>query len=109
MSQKEIIYLSFGSIANHVSTHFWNEQQSYFSYDAPEREGDRDERDEPLVDHDISFKAGRGVHGDDTYSPRAILFETQQEFGSLRKLNPLYESLDPEDPSQLGTEAVLTW
>jgi hypothetical protein len=46
---KEIIYIQAGNISNHVGTHFWNAQQSYFDYS-----GDK----EVLVDHDVSFREG---------------------------------------------------
>jgi hypothetical protein len=46
---KEIIYIQAGNISNHVGTHFWNAQQSYFNYS-----GDK----EVLVDHDVSFREG---------------------------------------------------
>jgi hypothetical protein len=46
---KEIIYIQAGNISNHVGTHFWNAQQSYFTYG-----GDK----EVLVDHDVSFREG---------------------------------------------------
>jgi hypothetical protein len=46
---KEIIYIQAGNISNHVGTHFWNAQQSYFTY----REGE-----EVLVEHDVSFREG---------------------------------------------------
>ena len=46
---KEIVYIQAGNISNHIGTHFWNAQQSYFTY----REGE-----EVLVDHDVSFREG---------------------------------------------------
>lgn len=46
---KEIIYIQAGDMSNHVGTHFWNAQQSYFIYS---------EDKEVLVDHDISFREG---------------------------------------------------
>lgn len=46
---KEIIYIQAGNTSNHVGTHFWNVQQSYFDYS-----GDK----EVLVDHDVSFREG---------------------------------------------------
>jgi hypothetical protein len=46
---KEIIYIQAGNTSNHVGTHFWNAQQSYFDYS-----GDK----EVLVDHDVSFREG---------------------------------------------------
>ncbi|PWY99132.1 tubulin nucleotide-binding domain-like protein [Testicularia cyperi] len=117
MSQREIVYLSFGSFSNHISTHFWNEQESYFTYDhnAPQssnvdRASDDNTDDEPLLDHDISFKAGQNLQGQDTYNPRTLIFEVQQEFGSLRKLNALHDSFDRDhELGQLPLESLSTW
>lgn len=46
---KEIIYVQAGRLANHIGTHFWNTQESYFTYG---------EDEEPDVDHDVSFREG---------------------------------------------------
>lgn len=83
--RQEIVYVSLGGAANHIATHFWNAQQSYFDYASPD-----DALEAPLVDHDVSFKAGIGTDGHDTYSPRALLFDARAEFGSMRRLNPFY-------------------
>ncbi len=46
---KEILYIQAGSLANFVGTHFWNTQESYFTYD---------EHEDPSVFHDRSFREG---------------------------------------------------
>jgi len=46
---KEIVYIQAGNISNHIGTHFWNAQQSYFTYG-----GDK----EVFFDHDVSFREG---------------------------------------------------
>ncbi|SPO24113.1 related to DML1 - essential protein involved in mtDNA inheritance [Ustilago trichophora] len=117
MSQKEIIYLSFGSFSNHISTHFWNQQQSYFTYDQsclPSGSSSRDREaqieDELLIDHDVSFQAGQTLTGQDTYNPRAIIFETEQEFGALNKLNALYDSFPSDsDERNVALDSLQSW
>lgn len=47
---REIIYIQAGNFANHIGTHFWNAQESYFAYG--------EDADEPVVNHDISFREG---------------------------------------------------
>ena len=47
---KEIIYIQAGNLSNHIVTHFWNTQESYFSYG--------EDAEDPLVNHDISFREG---------------------------------------------------
>ena len=117
MSQKEIIYLSFGSFSNHISTHFWNQQQSYFTYDQSDlpsgstsRDRNAPQDDEPLIDHDVSFQAGQTLTGQDTYNPRTIIFETEQEFGALSKLNALYDSFPANDGERnVAHDSLSTW
>ena len=94
---KEIVSLSFGTPANYVAAHYWNAQQAYFDYgpDAPP----------PLVEHDVSFKAGLGVDGLDTYSPRALLFDVREEFGHLSKIHELY---DPGPDEAFDGEVIQT-
>jgi hypothetical protein len=50
---KEIVYIQAGALANHVGTHFWNTQESYFTYGSEEDDGE-----EPLVSNDVSFREG---------------------------------------------------
>lgn len=47
---KEILYVQAGSLSNFIGTHFWNTQESYFTYD--------DGEVEPKINHDISFREG---------------------------------------------------
>ena len=48
-TMKEVLYFQAGPLANHVGTHFWNTQESYFTYD---------DGHDPLVFHDRSFREG---------------------------------------------------
>ena len=50
---KEIIYIQAGKFANHIGTHFWNAQQSYFTYGA--------DAQDPIVNHDVSFREGENL------------------------------------------------
>lgn len=100
--QKEVLYFSLGGAANHASTHFWNAQQSYFDYDAPSSS-----LEPPLIDHDVSFKAGVGTDGHETYTPRALLFDVRSEFGSMRQYNALYGADDEENARELWQSQVI--
>ncbi|PIL25907.1 hypothetical protein GSI_11660 [Ganoderma sinense ZZ0214-1] len=75
----EIIYVQAGSFANFVGTHFWNTQQGYFTYE---------DGDDPLVQHDRSFREGLNNKGEATYCPRLLLFDRSSNFGALS--NDLY-------------------
>ncbi|WFD43365.1 mtDNA inheritance, partitioning of the mitochondrial organelle [Malassezia psittaci] len=94
MHPKEVVHLSFGTSANHVATHFWNTQEAYMEYGTSENT--------PLVDHDVSFREGVGIHGESTYTPRALFFDVRQEYGTLRERNALYGAEEDE-------QAIKNW
>ncbi|EDO04875.1 hypothetical protein SS1G_07358 [Sclerotinia sclerotiorum 1980 UF-70] len=82
----EIITLQLGQKSNYLATHFWNTQESYFTYSADQ---------ESLVDHDIHFRPGIGADGTETFTPRTLIYDLKGGFGSLRKINALYQIDEP--------------
>lgn len=87
----EIITLQLGQQANYVGTHYWNTQESYFTYSAQE---------ESPVNHDTSFRAGIGADGSDTYTPRTLIYDLKGAFGTLRRENELYELQSEAAPAR---------
>jgi Misato Segment II tubulin-like domain len=104
----EILSLQHGERSNYLATHFWNiqvaspikgracpttdtAQESYFTYSDNGQE-------QPAVDHDVHFRAGIGVDGTETYTPRTVIYDLKGGFGSLRKYNALY-ALSEESPA----------
>ncbi|KAI0742723.1 tubulin nucleotide-binding domain-like protein [Daedaleopsis nitida] len=83
---KEILYIQAGPFANYIGTHFWNTQESYFTYG---------EGDDPIVDHDRSFREGLTSQGESTYCPRLLLFDRKSNFGALS--DGLYTGDDDQD------------
>jgi len=69
-------------------------QESYFTYSKDE---------ESLVDHDIHFRPGIGADGGETFTPRTLIYDLKGGFGSLRKINALYEIEEPAAPQGLWT------
>ncbi|EMD66217.1 hypothetical protein COCSADRAFT_179550 [Bipolaris sorokiniana ND90Pr] len=59
--------------------------ESYFTY-PPE--------DESPVNHDILFRPGMAPDGSDTFTPRTLIYDLKGAFGSMRKINALYEAED---------------
>ncbi|CAP68765.1 uncharacterized protein PODANS_7_7330 [Podospora anserina S mat+] len=109
----EIITLQLGQQSNYLATHFWNTQvhfipapvnnimrslqtiqESYFTYL---------ENDEPLIDHDVHFRPGLSPDGKtETFMPRTVIYDLKGAFGSMKKINALYEIEGEEpDPTQL--------
>ena len=74
---REIISLQFGHYSNFVGTHLWNIQEASFSYDSSASK-------KPEVNHDCLFREGKTINGEETYTPRLLLFDLK---GSLRNLN----------------------
>lgn len=58
-------------------------QESYFTYSAQEQ---------PIVDHNILFRAGQGADSTETFTPRTLIYDLKGGFGSLRKFNALYQT-----------------
>ncbi|KAK0531633.1 mtDNA inheritance, partitioning of the mitochondrial organelle [Tilletia horrida] len=100
--QREQVFLTFGSFAAHVQTHFWNEQESYFDYGSSADGHDDDKAPAGLLDHDVAFRAGLGVRGQETFLPRALVFDLRDEFGTLSNVSKLYDALLGEDDGDNG-------
>ncbi|CAN9095106.1 unnamed protein product [Alternaria alternata] len=81
----EVVTLQFGKQSNYLGTHFWNTQESYFTY-PPETESP--------VNHDVLFRPGVAPDGSDTFTPRTLIYDLKGAFGSMRKINALYEAED---------------
>ncbi|KAF8443409.1 tubulin domain-containing protein [Terfezia claveryi] len=93
----EIVTLQLGHCANYLATHFWNTQQSYFTYG---------EDTEPTpIDHDVHFRAGIGAGGIETYTPRALIYDLKGGFGSMKKINALYDI----DEGQMDKNQAVIW
>lgn len=86
---REVVTLQLGNLANHTATHFWNAQESYFTY------GDSKPS---VVDHNIHWRAGVGHDGSDTFLPRTVIYDLSSNFGALPKINPLYDAAPSIDP-----------
>ncbi|KAF2222480.1 tubulin domain-containing protein [Elsinoe ampelina] len=89
----EIVTLQFGQQANYVGTHFWNTQESYFTYGQDE---------ESPVDHDVHFRPGVGSDGIETYTPRTVIYDLKGAFGTLRQENALYQLQSQGEAGQAG-------
>ncbi|KAI1432055.1 tubulin domain-containing protein [Xylaria sp. CBS 124048] len=89
---REIITLQLGQQSNYVATHFWNTQESYFTYGADE---------ESPVDHDVHFRPGLGADGTETFMPRTVIYDLKGGFGTLKRLNALYDITEDASTSSL--------
>ncbi|KAJ7626585.1 Misato segment II tubulin-like domain-containing protein [Mycena polygramma] len=107
---KEILYIQAGTQANYIGTHFWNTQESYFTY---EEEADSS-ADASEIDHQISFRDGLNQKGEPTFCPRLLVFDHKAQFGTLSQANALFgmdatveeEILWSGDPAEYKQEPV---
>ncbi|KAK6952927.1 hypothetical protein Daesc_005224 [Daldinia eschscholtzii] len=89
---REIVTLQLGQQSNYLANHFWNAQESYFTYGAEE---------ESPIDHDVHFRPGIGSDGSETFMPRTVIYDLKGGFGTLRKINALYDIDDDASSSSL--------
>ncbi|EXJ93922.1 hypothetical protein A1O1_02315 [Capronia coronata CBS 617.96] len=80
---REIVTVQLGQKSNYLATHFWNTQESYFTYS---------ENEEPVVDHDVHFRPGLGADGSETFTPRTVIYDLKGGFGTMRRFNALYDT-----------------
>lgn len=92
-STREVITLQFGHYSNFVGTHWVNIQEASFCYDP----GSSYQQE---INHDVLFREGLTLRGEQTYTPRLLIFDLK---GSLRNL-PRYGSL--YQTSSKGNEAL---
>ncbi|EXJ92164.1 hypothetical protein A1O3_00714 [Capronia epimyces CBS 606.96] len=87
---REIVTVQLGQRSNYLATHFWNTQESYFTYS---------ENQESVVDHDVHFRPGLGPDGSETFTPRTVIYDLKGGFGTMRRFNALYDTQqDSEQP-----------
>jgi len=53
------------------------------------------------VNHDIHWRPGTGADGSETFTPRTVIYDLKGGFGSLRKINALYDVLEDKPPQAL--------
>ncbi|WQF75801.1 Putative misato Segment II tubulin-like domain, DML1/Misato, tubulin domain-containing protein [Colletotrichum destructivum] len=88
----EIITLQLGQLSNYAATHFWNTQESYFTYS---------DQDESPVNHNVHWRPGVALDGSETFLPRTVVYDLKGGFGSLRKINALYDASQEGAPAHL--------
>ncbi|KAI9582110.1 protein misato isoform X1 [Glossina fuscipes] len=84
INAREILTLQFGNYSNYIGTHWWNIQESAFSYDCEGGTGE--------ICHDVLYRQGINHNKQITYTPRLLLLDLE---GSLKHL--------PQDGELYGT------
>ncbi|XP_004519976.1 protein misato [Ceratitis capitata] len=79
---REVIALQFGNYSNYIGTHWWNIQESSFSYnpeDAPSE-----------INHDVLYREGVNLNKQVTYTPRLLLVDLDGSLKHLPREGELY-------------------
>lgn len=84
-STREVITLQFGHYSNFVGTHWWNIQESSFCYD-PSVSFQQE------INHDVLFREGLTLLGDQTYTPRLLMFDLKGSLKNLPRYGTLYQT-----------------
>ena len=61
-----------------------------------------------MVDHDVHFRAGVGARGEETFTPRTLIYDLKGSFGGLRKWGGLYDQQQLDEGFASG-EAEGAW
>ncbi|XP_051166015.1 protein misato [Leptopilina boulardi] len=83
MSTREILTIQFGHYSNYIGTHWWNLQETNFSYD-PDNPSE--------INHDVLYREGETRQKQITYTPRLLLVDLKGSLGYLNENGTLYEN-----------------
>ena len=89
---REVITLQFGHYSNFVGTHWINIQESSFCY-GPSSSFQQE------INHDVLFREGLTLQGQQTYTPRLLIFDLKGSLRNLPRYGTLYQT------SSYGSEA----
>lgn len=53
------------------------------------------------MNHDVHWRPGVALDGSETFLPRTVVYDLKGGFGSLRKINALYDASQEEAPAHL--------
>lgn len=95
-STREVITLQFGHYSNFVGTHWVNIQESSFCYDP----GSSYKQE---INHDVLFREGLTLRGEQTFTPRLLIFDLKGSLRNLPRYGTLYET---PQTSSYGNEAL---
>ncbi|XP_076635548.1 misato mitochondrial distribution and morphology regulator [Colletes latitarsis] len=82
MTTREILTIQFGHYSNYIGTHWWNLQESNFSYD-PHNPSE--------INHDVFYREGENLKKQITYTPRLLLVDLKGVSGYLKEVGTLYD------------------
>ncbi|XP_017085690.1 protein misato [Drosophila eugracilis] len=93
----EILTFQFGTYANYVGAHFWNQQEANFRY------GDESNQvvEEQLPNNDVLYREGLNALNRTTYTPRLLSVDLAGTLGHLPVTGELYGNFVQRDEELL--------
>ncbi|XP_017048065.1 protein misato [Drosophila ficusphila] len=90
---REILTFQFGTYANYVGAHFWNQQEANFKY------GDESDQvaEEQLPNNDILYREGLNALNRTTYTPRLLSVDLVGTLGHIPVSGELYGNFVQRD------------
>ncbi|KAH8272287.1 hypothetical protein KR044_011378 [Drosophila immigrans] len=92
---REIITLQFGTYANYVGAHFWNQQEANFVYDRDDNSSQAEAEEWQLPHNDVLYREGRNDLNQTTYTPRLLSVDLSGTLGHLPMVGELYGNYVP--------------
>ncbi|EGI70724.1 PREDICTED: protein misato [Acromyrmex echinatior] len=89
MTTREILTIQLGHYSNFIGTHWWNLQESNFTYDP---------KNPSEINHDVLYKEGENMRKQITFTPRLLIADLKGAIGYLSEQGSLY---DTESDNQL--------
>ncbi|XP_017155885.1 protein misato [Drosophila miranda] len=83
---REILSFQFGTYANYVGAHFWNQQEANFVYDGSSSQV----AEEQLPQNDVLYREGLNDYGQTTYTPRLLSVDLAGNLAHLPIVGELY-------------------
>ncbi|CAK9805721.1 Protein misato [Anthophora quadrimaculata] len=92
MTSREILTIQLGHYSNFIGTHWWNLQETNFSYN-PDNPSE--------INHDVLYREGENFKKQVTYTPRLLLVDLKGAFGYLKQEGTLYDVSNNEKAQQV--------
>nr|XP_050858209.1 protein misato [Vespula vulgaris] len=92
MTTREILTIQLGHYSNFIGTHWWNLQETNFSYD-PDNPSE--------INHDVLYREGENFKKQVTFTPRLLLADLKGTLGYLKESGTLYSTPQHEEASLL--------
>lgn len=87
MTSREILTIQLGHYSNFIGAHWWNIQETNFSYD-PDNPSE--------INNDVLYREGENLKKQVTYTPRLLLVDLKGAFGYLKEEGSLYDTQSKE-------------